>query len=88
MFPVRCYTCNSVVADRWEAYERILHADQTARVAFNTLCIERMCCRRMFLGHVDLGADLIRYPNEDMVLDEGGTVLHRKVMHERAVSCD
>lgn len=88
MFPVRCYTCNAVVADRAQAYARLLHDGSSEREAFDALDIARMCCRRMFLGHVDLTSDLLRFPNVDMTLDEGGTVLHRHVRTERTVSCD
>lgn len=88
MFPIRCYTCNAVVADRHEAYERILHDGGAVLDAFQRLGIARMCCRRMFLGYVNITNDLINYPNVDLPLDEGGTVLYRKVNMTRCVSCD
>ena len=49
---------------------------------------QRMCCRRMELGYVDLTRDQMQYPNEDLALDEAGTVLKRRVGHTRIVSCD
>lgn len=56
--------------------------------AFHRLQIERMCCRRMFVGYVDLISDQVEYPNRDITLDERGTVLRRQVVRERTVQCD
>ena len=47
-----------------------------------------MCCRRMFLGHIDLLEDQLRFPNRDAILDESGTVLKRHAPNPRVVSCD
>ena len=88
MFPVRCYTCNCVVGDRHERFERMQYDDRESVVSiFRALGIERMCCRRMFLGYTNITKDLIQFPNVDTVLDEGGTTLRRRVTQTRTVSC-
>lgn len=58
------------------------------RALLEEMSVQRMCCRRMFLGHVDLVAEQMAYPNRDIRLDEGGTVLKREVHGERVVACD
>lgn len=85
MFPVRCYTCNAVLAHKYPTY-RVRLRDDGAAAALAELGVTRMCCRRMFLSHVDLvdGA----YPNVDVVLDDSGTRLRRHVHFARTVSCD
>ena len=88
MFPVRCYTCNALLAHIHRIYERDVHAGMSEADALATHKVERMCCRRMFLGYVDITREIIEFPNVDMVLDESGTVLKREVRFERTVSCD
>lgn len=88
MFPVRCYTCNALVGHKYDGFRRKRSDGRRAIDLFVELDLDRMCCRRMFLGHIDLMEDQLRYPNSDCVLDEGGTVLKRHVPHARVVSCD
>ena len=88
MFPVRCYTCNTVLAHLHAPYDARLREGRSAREALAEAGVERMCCRRMFLGFVDLMRDQIDYPNVDVRLDESGTTLRRHVAQTREVSCD
>ena len=89
MFPVRCYTCNTVLAHLHPEYEREFQsgAGHPTRL-FERLRIHRMCCRRMFLSYVDLVTEQLSYPNMDTVLDDSGTVLRREAKDGHDVSCD
>ena len=53
MFPVRCFTCNNVIGGRWKKYKEISN-NKSIKDAFTELNIKRYCCRRMFLGHVEI----------------------------------
>lgn len=86
MFPIRCYTCNTVLAHLHDRFEQ-MSRHSTAVQSFERLRIERMCCRRMFLGYVNVTSDLIRYPNVNVQLD-GDAVLMREVSTCRVVECD
>ena len=86
MFPIRCYTCNSVLAHHWPEYRRRTRNDEAIAVVLRDLGILRMCCRRMFLSHVDL--EDIQYPNKDIPLGKSGATLKRFVAETRTVSCD
>jgi DNA-directed RNA polymerase subunit N (RpoN/RPB10) len=89
MFPIRCYTCNALLAHKHPAYrDATTRRGVHPRQALAELEVARMCCRRMFLGHVDLLEDQLRHPNVDRVLDEGGTVLRRHAEGERTVACN
>ena len=88
MFPVRCYTCNAVVADRHLAYVARTRAGEHPRDVLGALGVDRLCCRRMFLAHVDLVQEQLAYPNVDVTLDESGTLLHRRCRSERRFVCD
>ena len=88
MLPVRCYTCNSVIAHRHAEYVARTSSGETRADALAAIGIARLCCRRMFLGYVDLTTEQMRYANVDVVLDEAGTTLWRETRGEHVVPCD
>ena len=88
MFPVRCYTCNKFIGHKYREYTCRVTNDESKKHVMDSLQIERMCCRRMFLGHVHVISDLLKFSNEDIVLDDSGTALYRNVQQTRTVSCD
>lgn len=51
-FPVRCFTCGSVIGDLYEKYKTGIEA-RPAEEVLKELGVDRYCCRRMFLGHVE-----------------------------------
>jgi len=60
-FPVRCFTCGAVIGDIFEEYKRI-SKEKNAEEALNMLGIERYCCRRMFVSHVEMMDVVSKYP--------------------------
>lgn len=87
MFPIRCYTCNACLAQHQAYHEKALHDGQKLHEVFTHLRITRMCCRRMFLGHVDLTHDQLQFGNADVVLDRN-MVLKRCVHQIRMATCE
>ena len=57
-FPVRCFSCGAVIGHLYEEYKKGLETD-TAEQVLNKMGIERYCCRRMFVSHVE-GMDLVK----------------------------
>lgn len=88
MFPVRCYTCDTVIGQQWFSYTKRLRNGESTKQILEDLQCSRMCCRRMFLSHVDLMPEQVKFPCVDVTLDESGTLLRRKVHRERTVVCD
>ena len=77
MFPVRCYTCNAVLAHR--------HAEFREHRSLAKLGLPRMCCRRMFLGHAEL--PLSNDPGHtDFTVR--GIRFERRVHETRTAECD
>jgi DNA-directed RNA polymerase I, II, and III subunit RPABC5 len=62
MFPVSCFSCNNRVGRLEEKYYSLLESGLTKKEALDTLNIKRFCCRRMFLGHVDVIGKLLLVP--------------------------
>lgn len=87
MFPVRCYTCNALIAHKYDEWcERV--CDEPMRQILDSFGMKRMCCRRMFLTHVHVTADIIQYSNIDQVMDQAGTVMLLEPQNIRRTSCD
>ncbi|MBI5046886.1 DNA-directed RNA polymerase subunit N [Candidatus Micrarchaeota archaeon] len=60
-FPVRCFTCGSVIGHLYEPYQALLK-DKKPDIAMDELGVLRYCCRRMFLTHVDMIPNLLKSP--------------------------
>jgi DNA-directed RNA polymerase subunit N len=55
MMPVRCFSCGAVVADKWEEFDKRVNRDkEDAGKVLDDLGVKRYCCRRMFIGNVEL----------------------------------
>lgn len=63
IFPVRCFTCGKVLGNLWNEYTELSNS-HNQEYALNKMKITRICCRRMFLGHVELIDKIIHYNND------------------------
>jgi small subunit ribosomal protein S9 len=65
IIPVRCFTCGNVISQAYEEYKKRFLAyknavnageipKETPKQILDDLGIERYCCRRMIISHVDL----------------------------------
>jgi len=72
IIPVRCFTCGKVIGDiyeeykkRYEEYKKALHIGEkpkeTPKQILDALGVDRYCCRRMILTHVDLIGEAAPY---------------------------
>jgi len=63
IIPVRCFTCGKVVGNKYENYMMLLAQDEpySESEALNALGLNRYCCRRMLITHVDLIVKLLNY---------------------------
>jgi DNA-directed RNA polymerase I, II, and III subunit RPABC5 len=61
IIPVRCYSCGKVVGNLYEPYKALLAKDYTEAEALEALNLDRYCCRRMILTHIDLADDMVPY---------------------------
>lgn len=53
LVPVRCFTCGSLIADKFEDYQNQLKAGEDPGKVLDSLGIKRYCCRRMLLTSVE-----------------------------------
>jgi len=87
MFPIRCYSCNAVLAQHWIFYSTGIQT-RHPRSVLDEINISRMCCRRMFLSHADMTNEQHQFSNVDSSLDSNGTKMYRQVHRDRVYVCD
>ena len=58
MIPVRCWSCGKVIAHVYEQYKQAVGDGEDPQSTLDNLGIKRYCCRRMFVGQVDLIDDI------------------------------
>ena len=54
IIPVRCFTCGKVVGSSYDVYMAALAKGKSGKEALDATGLQRFCCRRMVLSHVDL----------------------------------
>ncbi|KAJ3385099.1 DNA-directed RNA polymerase II subunit L [Chytriomyces hyalinus] len=60
LIPVRCFSCGKVIGNMWDQYLTYLQMDIPEGEALTKLGLQRYCCRRMVLTHVDLIEKLLQ----------------------------
>ncbi|MDP6870490.1 MAG: DNA-directed RNA polymerase subunit N [Candidatus Poseidoniaceae archaeon] len=58
IIPVKCFSCGGLIAHKWEEFNEKKAAGIEIGDALDEVGIERYCCRRMFLSHIDLIAEV------------------------------
>ena len=61
MIPVRCFTCGKVIGDKWEEFKKRVSEGEDTKKVLDDLSIERYCCRRIFISHVEVMEELLKY---------------------------
>lgn len=71
MIPVRCFTCGSLIGDKYERFLELIDKGVEPKAALDELGLKRYCCRRMILSHIDIIDDFIVYRRMDVGRGEG-----------------
>lgn len=67
--PVRCFTCNKVIGQYETKFENALKEGIEMEKILDTFKLKRMCCRRMFLGYVNITDKLLMFPQDNFYLN-------------------
>ncbi|VVB99873.1 DNA-directed RNA polymerase subunit N [uncultured archaeon] len=60
-FPLRCFTCGSVIGNLYDDYAKKVKEGKNPAKVLEDMGVERYCCRRMFLGHVEVMDKIVKY---------------------------
>jgi DNA-directed RNA polymerase subunit N len=61
LVPVRCFTCGSLIGDKFEEFNKRKEEGGEAAKILDELGLERYCCRRMILASMDVLDQMIPY---------------------------
>ena len=61
MIPIRCFTCGTPIADKWEEFSQRVKSGENPGNVLDDLRVNRYCCRRMLLSNVELIDETLRY---------------------------
>lgn len=62
LLPVRCFTCNKPLHHSYDTFLR-LSKERGKHNALDTMGLRRICCRTVYLSHVPIIDELIKYPD-------------------------
>ena len=54
LIPVRCWSCGKVVAQLYDQFKNAVDTGEDPQKVLDNLGLERYCCRRMYVGHIEL----------------------------------
>ena len=61
LFPVRCFTCGKVISQKYDLYKQLKDAGMPIPALYKEIGITKMCCKRMFSGHVEVYEHIEKY---------------------------
>jgi DNA-directed RNA polymerase subunit N len=61
IIPVRCISCGRVVGHLWEDYQKRVQAGEEPKKVLDDFGIKSVCCRSLFLTHVDTYKKIAKY---------------------------
>ncbi|NIR87341.1 DNA-directed RNA polymerase subunit N [Candidatus Bathyarchaeota archaeon] len=61
IIPVRCFTCGSLIGDKWEDFARRVKRGEDSGRVLDSLEVKRYCCRRMLLSHVEIIDNILKF---------------------------
>ena len=61
IIPVKCFTCGGVVGSAFEPFKERVEAGEDPKEVLDDLGMERYCCRRMVLSHINLIDDVMPF---------------------------
>lgn len=64
IIPVRCFTCGSLIGDKWEDFAMRIKQGEDAGNVLDSLGVKRYCCRRMLLSHVEVIDEILKFYEE------------------------
>jgi DNA-directed RNA polymerase subunit N len=71
--PIRCFSCGKVIGDKWKPFAKRVADGEHPKDVLDDLGVERYCCRRMLLSHVELIDEILEfYAEKETVEIRGG----------------
>lgn len=59
IIPIRCFTCGKVIGSVYSEYARRVEMGDSPQKVLDDLGLERYCCRRMIVSHINLIKEIL-----------------------------
>jgi len=69
IIPVRCFSCGKVIGDKWDEFKERTSNGEDPKKVLDDLGLDRYCCRRMLLSHVEIIDDVLKFNEEREEVD-------------------
>jgi DNA-directed RNA polymerase I, II, and III subunit RPABC5 len=53
MKPIRCFTCNKILGNKWKTIERLRHEQVPYPELYERIGVTRYCCKKVIMTSVD-----------------------------------
>ncbi len=70
IIPVRCFTCGKLIGDKWEEFAKRVKSGEDPKNVLDDMGLNRYCCRRMLLSHVEVIDEIIQFYEAKRVREE------------------
>ena len=61
LIPVRCFTCGNVIGQLFKPWSEQLSQGKDPKTILDEFGLNRVCCRRMLITHVELLDETIKF---------------------------
>ena len=61
IIPIRCFSCGRVIGSLYEEFKRRVNEGEQPKEVMDSLNVDRYCCRRILLTHIDLIDEVMPY---------------------------
>jgi DNA-directed RNA polymerase subunit N len=61
IIPIRCFSCGRVIGSLYEEFVRRVNEGEPPKEVMDSLNVDRYCCRRILLTHIDLIDEVMPY---------------------------
>lgn len=72
MVPVRCFTCGSVIGDKWDEFNKRVKKGEDPGKVLDDLGVTRYCCRRMLISNTEIIDEVLKYKTTRLKSSEDG----------------
>ncbi|MCD6528971.1 DNA-directed RNA polymerase subunit N [Candidatus Bathyarchaeota archaeon] len=64
IIPIRCFSCGKLIGDKWEEFASRVKSGEDPSAVLDSLGLDRYCCRRMLLSHVEFIDEILEFYEE------------------------
>lgn len=69
--PIRCFSCGKVIGHLWKPFKARIKEGENPGKVLDDLNVDKQCCRRMLLSHLELIDKIIPYELKITPLPKG-----------------